>query len=52
MEATKKMCTLFFKRENDAKSYFRKCPNYWKTKIPEISVNIILRKLTKINIVF
>ena len=47
--ATKKICTFILTVENFSKSYFRKCPNYWKSKNPEISEVIILRNLSKIN---
>ena len=46
------MCTYFLKLENCAKSYFKDYPNYSKDKHTEILEVIILRNLTKINIVF
>ena len=52
MGATKKIRTFILTVENFSKSYFRKCPNYWKSKIPEISEVIILRNLSKINILY
>ena len=48
--ATKKMCVRKIKRENGAKSYFRTCQTYFKSKLAENLEVIILRKLTKINI--
>ena len=48
--ATKKMCVRKIKRENGAKSYFRTCQAYFKSKLAENLEVIILRKLTKINI--
>ena len=48
MGATKKIRTFILTVENFSKSYFRKYPNYWKSKIPEISEIIILRNLSKI----
>ena len=46
------MCTYFLKIENCAKSDFRNYPNYSKDKHTEILEFIILRNLTKIDIVF
>ena len=50
--ATKKIRRFILTVENFSKSYFRKCPNYWKTKIPENSEVIILRNLSKIIILY
>ena len=50
--ATKKIRRFISTVGNFSKSYFRKCPNYRKSKIPGISEVIILRNLSKINILY
>ena len=45
---TTKMIGTFFTVEHFSKTYFRKCPKYSKSKIPEISEIFILRIFSKI----
>ena len=52
MGATKKKCTFLLEIGNCAKNNFRNYSNYSKGKNTEILEVIILRNLTKINIVF